>query len=87
MIEAPLDKVKDSLSEYVEKASDDRVLITKHGRPVALLVGFEDEDDWLDYCLEHDETFLKRMERSKRQAQNGQWRTLDEIETDPLTAS
>ena len=82
MIKAPLYKVKDSLSEYVEKASDDRVLITKHGRPAAILIGFSDEEDWFDYCLEHDDKFVRRMEQSRQQAQSGQWKTLDAIESE-----
>ncbi|MHB8521372.1 MAG: hypothetical protein ACYDH9_11535 [Limisphaerales bacterium] len=37
------------------------MLITRHGKPAAILIGFTDEDDWFDYRLEHDPRFLKRM--------------------------
>lgn len=30
----------------------------RHGRPVGILVGVANEDDWLDYRLEHDSRFL-----------------------------
>ena len=37
-------EAKASLSEYIDKAQRDRVLITKHGKPVALVIGVEGED-------------------------------------------
>ena len=37
-------EVKNALSAYVLKAQRDRVLITRHGKPVALLIGVEGED-------------------------------------------
>ena len=37
-------EAKASLSEYIAKAQRDRVLITKHGKPAALVIGVEGED-------------------------------------------
>ena len=37
-------EAKASLSEYIDKAQRDRVLITRHGKPVALVIGVEGED-------------------------------------------
>jgi len=37
-------EAKASLSEYIDKAQRDRVLITKHGKPAALVIGVEGED-------------------------------------------
>ena len=37
-------EAKASLSEYIAKAQQDRVLITKHGKPAALVIGVEGED-------------------------------------------
>ncbi len=39
-----LREAKASLSGYIEKAQRERILITKHGRPAALVVGVEGED-------------------------------------------
>jgi prevent-host-death family protein len=36
-------EAKASLSEYIEEAQRDRILITKHGKPVALVIGVEGE--------------------------------------------
>jgi len=40
----PLGKAKDGLSAYVEAAQRDRVLVTRHGKPAALIIGVEGED-------------------------------------------
>lgn len=82
MITAPLNQVKDSLSEYVNRACDERVLVTRHGRPAAIIIGFATEDDWIDYKIENDERFVQRIAESRAQAASGQWRTLDAIEAD-----
>jgi prevent-host-death family protein len=82
MITAPLNQVKDSLSDFVNRACSEQVLVTRHGRPAAILIGFADEDAWLDYRMEHDDRFVQRMAESRAQAASGQWRTLDSIEAE-----
>ncbi len=79
MIKVPLAEAKDSLSDYVKKAAKEQVLITRHGKPAALLVGFADEDDWFDYQLEHDERFLKRIAESRKQARKGRFVRLEDL--------
>ena len=37
-------EAKASLSEYIDKSQRDRVLITRHGKPAALVIGVEGED-------------------------------------------
>jgi prevent-host-death family protein len=56
-----LSKVKDHLSEYLNLAEKEEVIITRHGRAAGVLVGFRSEDDWFDYRLEHDPRFLARV--------------------------
>ena len=79
MIKVPLAEVKDALSDYVRKAAKDEVLITRHGVPAAILIGFADEDEWFDYRLEHDERFLKRMASSRKQAGSGKVTRLEDL--------
>jgi prevent-host-death family protein len=40
--------VKDRLSEYLRLAEEENIIITRHGKPARILVGFATEDDWLD---------------------------------------
>lgn len=79
MIKVPLAEVKDALSDYVKKAAKDEVVITRHGKPAAVLIGFADEDDWFDYRLEHDERFLKRIAQAREQARNGKFTRLENL--------
>ena len=38
----------------------EEIVITRHGKPAGVLIGFESEDDWFDYRLE---TALDRFKR------------------------
>jgi prevent-host-death family protein len=58
-------EAKNDICALVREAEKDEVLITRHGKPAAVLIGFADEDDWFDYRLEHDETFLKKIARAR----------------------
>jgi prevent-host-death family protein len=53
--------VKDDLSKYLRLAAEREILITRHGRPAGILIGFKSEDDWFDYRLEHHPEFLRRI--------------------------
>ncbi len=79
MIKVPLSKVKDNFSEFIKKAGKEEVVITIHGRPAAVIIGFEDEDDWLEYRLLKDEKFLSRVAQSRQQYQKGKYKTLEEL--------
>ena len=79
MIKVPLSKVKDNFSEIIKKAGKDEVVITVHGRPAAVIIGFEDEDDWLEYRLLKDEKFLARASESRQQYKEGKYKTLQEL--------
>ena len=50
----PLSEVKDGLSRYLRLAEKEEIVITRHGKPAGVLIGFGSEDDWFDYRLEHD---------------------------------
>ena len=44
--EVPLSEVKDDLSRFLREAETQDVVITRHGRPAGVLIGFKSEDDW-----------------------------------------
>ncbi len=71
MKKAALSVVKDDLSRYLRLAEKEDVVITRHGRPAGLLVGFRTEDDWFDYRLEHDRGFLERIDAARRSIKEG----------------
>ena len=39
-----LGQAKNELSAYVDEAQHDRVLVTRHGRPAAIIIGVEGEE-------------------------------------------
>ena len=59
MKEVPLSEVKDDLSRYLKEAEKEQIVITRHGKPAGVLIGFESEDEWFDFRLENDPRFLK----------------------------
>ena len=66
MKEVPLSEIKDDLSRFLREAEKQEIVITRHGKPAGVLIGFESEDDWFDYKLENDPRFLERVERARR---------------------
>lgn len=75
-----LSEIKDQLSKYLREAQRGEVLITLHGKPAGVLVGFASEDDWFDYRLENDPRFLNRVERSRRSIREGQGVRIEEVD-------
>jgi prevent-host-death family protein len=71
MKKVPLSEVKDQLSEYLHLAEEEEIIITRHGKPAGILIGFASEDDWFDYRLEHDPRFLSRVERARKSLREG----------------
>lgn len=66
-----LSEVKDDLSKVLRMAEKEGVIITRHGRPAGVLVGFSSEDDWFDYRLENDPRFIERIEHARRSIRRG----------------
>jgi prevent-host-death family protein len=52
-------------------AEKEEIVITRHGKPAAVLIGVEDEEDWFDYRLENDPRFLKRIEQARKSLKSG----------------
>ncbi len=65
MKEVPLSEVKDDLSRFLREAEKQEIVITRHGKPAGVLIGFESEDDWFDYRLENDARFLQRIAQAR----------------------
>ena len=80
MIMAALSEFKDHLSSYVKRAAEEEVVITNHGRPVGVLRGFADEEDYLEYRLLNDPKFQKIVERSRDEARQRKVTRLEDLE-------
>jgi prevent-host-death family protein len=72
MKKVALSEIKDDLSKYLRLAEKEGIIITRHGKPAGVVIGFADEDDWFDYCLENDPRFLKRIAAARERLRAGQ---------------
>lgn len=79
MKKVSLTDVKDDLSRYLRLAEREEIVITRHGKPAGVLVGFASEDEWFDYRLENDPRFLKRIAKSRQSLRNGKGVRLEDI--------
>ena len=78
----PLSEVEDDLSKYLRLAEREEIVITRHGKPAGLLIGFGSEEDWFDYRLENDPRFLKRIEQARKSLRAGKGVKLEDIKID-----
>jgi prevent-host-death family protein len=67
----PLSEAKDDLSHLLREAAKTDIVITRHGKPAGVLIGFESEDDWFEYRLENDPRFLQRVEKARKSLRAG----------------
>ncbi|MDQ2804654.1 MAG: type II toxin-antitoxin system Phd/YefM family antitoxin [Pseudomonadota bacterium] len=80
--EVPLSEIKDDLSRYLREAETREIVITRHGKPAGVLIGFESEEDWFDYRLENDPRFLRRIEQARDSLRAGRGIRLEDLETE-----
>jgi prevent-host-death family protein len=80
--EVPLSEIKDDLSRYLREAETREIVITRHGKPAGVLIGFESEEDWFEYRLENDPRFLRRIEQARTSLRSGRGVRLEDLESD-----
>lgn len=44
-----LSEINDDFSRFLREAGKQEIVITRHGKPAGVLIGFESDDDWFDY--------------------------------------
>ncbi|MBX2998630.1 MAG: type II toxin-antitoxin system Phd/YefM family antitoxin [Caldilineaceae bacterium] len=63
---APLAEVKDRFSAYIDESQESPIIVTRNGRPVAMLIAIKDEDDLDSLLLAHDQRFLRLLEEARQ---------------------
>ena len=71
--------MRDDLTKYLRLAEDEEILITRHGRPVGVLIGFGSDEDWFEYRLEHHPEFLRRVAEARAEIRAGHGIPLDDV--------
>jgi prevent-host-death family protein len=82
MKQVSLSEIKDDLSRYLREAETQEIVITRHGKPAGVLIGFESEEDWFDYRLENDPRFLRRIEQARKSLGAGRGIRLEDVEAE-----
>ena len=82
---------KNGISTIIREAEKEEVLITRYGKPAAVVIGFHDDDDWFvpisissqrsgfDYRLEHDATFLSGIATAREEIRRGKFVALGDL--------
>jgi prevent-host-death family protein len=78
--EVALARVKDDLSKYLRLAAREEIVITRHGRPAGVLIGFGSDEDWLEYRLAHHPEFLRHVAEARAALRQGLGVRLEDVE-------
>ena len=62
---APLAEVKDHFSAYIDQSQDSPVVVTRNGRPVAMIIAIADEDDLDGLLLAHNPRFVQLLDAAR----------------------
>jgi prevent-host-death family protein len=76
---APLAEVKDRLSAYIDAARESAIVVTRNGKPVALLTSIADDDDLDSLLLAHDRKFIRLLEEARQRVRAGRYLTNEQF--------
>ena len=71
MKQIQISEVQADLLQFLQMAQEEDVILIYDGKPVGYLVGFADEDDWIDYLMLNNPEFKTRLCRSLQDAKEG----------------
>jgi PHD/YefM family antitoxin component YafN of YafNO toxin-antitoxin module len=63
-------------------ATRGEVVITRRGKPIGVLIGFESDEDWWEYMLLSHPAFQKRIAKARAEIRAGRGIRLEDIPTD-----
>ena len=67
---APVADVKARFSAYLKKSEEGPVIVTRNGKPVAVLISMEDEEELERIILAYSPRFQGLLEKSRNQIQD-----------------
>jgi prevent-host-death family protein len=79
MIRIPLNQLKDDLSRYLRLAEKEDVIITRHGVPAGILIGFEDPEAWWEELLLRDPRFRARVAEARGSLRAGRGIRIEDL--------
>ena len=76
---APLAEVKDRLSAYIDAARESAIVVTRNGKPVALLTPILEDDDLDSLLLAHDRKFIRLLGQARERVRTGRYLTREQF--------
>ena len=76
---ASVAEVKSQLSAFVKASETGPVVVTRNGRPVAVIVGVQDEDEIERLLMAYSPQLRAILERSRQQFREGEWLSEEEF--------
>jgi prevent-host-death family protein len=70
---ASVAEVKSQFSAFLKASEGGPVVVTRNGRPVAVIVGIQDEDEIERLLMGYSPHLRAILERSRQQFRQGQW--------------
>jgi len=67
---APVADVKARFSAYLKESKEGPVIVTRNGKPVAVLISMEDEEELERIILAYSPKFQSLLEKSRKQIQD-----------------
>jgi prevent-host-death family protein len=80
MIRVPINQVEDDLSRVLRMAEKEDVIITRHGVPAGILIGFEDPEAWWEELLLRDPRFRERVAQARGSLREGRGIRIEELQ-------
>ena len=75
-------EAKNTLGALLDRVEQgEEIVITRHGKPAGVLIGFASEDDWFEYRLEHDPIFQRRIDAARQSLRAGRGVRLEDIDS------
>lgn len=79
MKQVSIDRIASDFSNYMKIAENDNIIITRDGKPIGILMSWEDSEDWWEELLLQDPRFQDRIARSRQSLKEGKTKTIEEI--------
>ncbi len=76
---APVVEVKAKFSAYLQACQDEPIIVTKNGKPIAVLLPVTDEDELERLALAYSPRLRKILTKSKQQIRDGAYLEHDEF--------
>ncbi len=76
---ASIADIKARFSAYLKESENGPVIVTRKGRPVAVLLGIQDEDEIERLVLAHSPKFQAILEKSRQQIRDGEWLSAEDF--------